>query len=372
VIGNSTNAADVLLANCSFSYGSVSWAILPWAVRFRWKNTTAGAIAAGSPFIPTNLIFAGNAIHGGMTDLSGLDLSALGSGKTILAVSNGGPMEFYARNCKLNAAVTQTNLPTNGQPGSKASFINCDSGATTYTHSYFSYEGTLTAETQLYRAGGASNGVQPIGWNLTTNADAFWVNPLDSFPIAIWNTTLGTNRTVTISGISIATALPNNDDIWPEIEYLGSGSSPLASLAPATKANLLATNAAWATDAGSDWTGGAAAYQTAHAYGAGAGVVIKAGNSTPQQTWFVFSHAGTGTSGGSTTIFNSQSDGAQVTDNSGANQIVWQAHMRFKMTATLSVANWGAQPGLVGDIAATIKVAKPSSTFYIDPVLVLG
>jgi hypothetical protein len=101
----------------------------------------------------------------------------------------------------------------------------------------------------------------------------------------------------------------------------------------------------------------------ANAYGAFTGVVL-AGNASPQQLWFMVSHSGTGTSGASSTIFNGQADGAQVTDNSGANQIVWQAMTRFVMTVNVT-------PQLQGQINVKVKAALPSTTFYVGPMPIL-
>jgi hypothetical protein len=115
-------------------------------------------------------------------------------------------------------------------------------------------------------------------------------------------------------------------------------------------------------DSTSAWGAGAAAYQTSHAYGAFTGVIL-AGNASPQQLWFMSSHSGSGTSGSSTTIFNGQADGAQVTDNSGANQIVWQAMTRWSMAVTMS----SPQPAQAGQINVKVKAALASTTFYVDP-----
>jgi hypothetical protein len=50
-------------------------------------------------------------------------------------------------------------------------------------------------------------------------------------------------------------ASPNNDDIWLDVEYLGSSSFPVGTIVTTTKANLLAANAAVASDS-STWNGG--------------------------------------------------------------------------------------------------------------------
>ena len=60
--------------------------------------------------------------------------------------------------------------------------------------------------------------------------------------------------TATVQGIWGGGAVPNNDDIWCDVEYLGSSGSPLASFVNDGKADILASNAA--QDAGSGTWGG--------------------------------------------------------------------------------------------------------------------
>ena len=183
--------------------------------------------------------------------------------------------------------------------------------------------------------------------------------------MAIQNSTIGSGITATVYGIWKGAAIPNNDNIWIEVEYLGSSSSPLGSFITTTKANNLAAGTTTGVSADtSAWGAGAAAYQTAHAYGAFTGVIL-AGNASPQQLWFMAAHSGTGTSGSDATIFNSKPDGAQVTDNSGANQIVWQAMTRFAMTTA------SFTPEMAGQINCKVKAALATTTFYIDPQPVL-
>ena len=60
---------------------------------------------------------------------------------------------------------------------------------------------------------------------------------------------------MTVCGPVNAGALPKNDDIWLEVEYLGSSATPLGTIVTTTKASLLASNAAVTSDS-STWNGG--------------------------------------------------------------------------------------------------------------------
>jgi hypothetical protein len=138
--------------------------------------------------------------------------------------------------------------------------INCDSGGTNYRNERYRYEGTLTTETIIVRSGGASDGATPVSHKIVTSANSKWPQPFESFPLAIWNDTVGSAVTATVYGIWGGGAVPNNDDIWIEAEYLGSSSSPQGSLVSSGKVNGLASGSAAASDA-SSWGGSTTAFK---------------------------------------------------------------------------------------------------------------
>jgi hypothetical protein len=125
-----------------------------------------------------------------------------------------------------------------------------------YVSSRYTYEGTETTETSITRVGGASDPTgQAQSRKIVTTANAQWLRPFRAEPYAQWNPRTAANVTVTVCGTINAGALPNNDDIWLEVEYLGSSASPLGTIVTTTKANVLAANAAVASDS-STWNGG--------------------------------------------------------------------------------------------------------------------
>jgi hypothetical protein len=255
-----------------------------------WANTASAILGAT---IPTSLITMGAPVT---HTLIGVDLSAAGSGVTLVpATLQGGKVIF--QDCKFGASVTVAATPTS-LGCAETYVVRSDSSATNYRQEKYQYTGTQTAETTIVRTGGASDGTTPISWKIVSTANSKWTFPFEAIPITIWNDVTATNRTVTIYGIWGGGAVPNNDDIWIDVDYLGSSATPLGTIATLTKANNLAANAALTTDA---------------------------------STW-----------GGSTTP--------------------------FKMVLTLS----SPQPGLKGYFNIYVKGAKPSTTFYIDPLAVLS
>jgi hypothetical protein len=177
--------------------------------------------------------------------------------------------------------------------------IRSDNSTAYYRQEKYDYLGTETVETTIVRTGGATDyGTgQAISKKIVTSANTKFYRPFIT-ELAAANSVTGTNRTVTVYGIWGGGAVPNNDDIWIEVGYMGSASSPVRSLVSTAKADVLA---------------------------AGVGVT------SDSSTW-----------GGSTT--------------------------KFKLVATLS----SPQPAKAGLMYVIVKCAAASSTFYIDPLVVLG
>jgi len=256
-IGHVNLTARVDLVNTTLQFGTTG-DILVASGYVTWRNT-ASAIT-GSTFPTTFLEGIGSS--GGMFVMEGVDLSALGSGKTITASNaTGGSMPTYLIDCKINASVTIAATPSNVW-SSRVDAIRCDSGATNYHQRRYWYEGTLQEETTIVRTGGATDGTTPISWKIVTTANSKWVMPFEAFPISIWNSRTSASLTVTVYGIWGGGAVPNNDDIWFVVEYLGSTGAPLASFATTTKSNNLATGTALASDT-STWGGSTTKFKMA-------------------------------------------------------------------------------------------------------------
>lgn len=245
VVGNTSavSACNLKLINSTLSVGNVGSAFALRGTNFVWLNT-ASAIQGAT--IPTSLFKAtasgGNLATFSAVTIEGVDLSAMGSGKTIVAAFAAGTRYSLIR-CKLGASVTIAATPSTTGLG-YVDAIQCDSGATNYFQSRFRYEGTLTQETAIVRSGGASDGTTPLSWKIASTANSKWLTPFESFPIAIWNDTVGSPVTATVE--IVAAGALNNDDVWLEVEYLGDAASPQASFANSTKANNLATGTALA------------------------------------------------------------------------------------------------------------------------------
>lgn len=238
--------------NCTLQFSSTAQNIGINGGVLEWTHT-ASAIA-GATF-PTSLISSSSY---GTVYCFGLDLSALGAGVNLLNADTAA-LETTFEDCKLNASVTKIATLTLAY-ANRAVFIRCGSSGVNYQFEKTDYSGTETTETTIVRTGGASDGTTGVAKKIVTTANSKWYLPFEAIPINIWNDVSGSSRTVTIEGIWGGGAVPNNDDIWIDVGYLGSSGDPQASLATSNKADALAAGSAVSTSAAS-WGGSTTAFK---------------------------------------------------------------------------------------------------------------
>lgn len=234
--------------NTTFSFSHVNQYLNFHVGTVVWKNTPSALLGAS---VPTSLIQSDGTAGTAIIEIDGVDLSAAGAGKSIVGADNFSGKITIA-NCKLGASVTLAGTPT--APANEINFINCDSGAVNYHSEKYSYRGTLTTEETIVLTGGASDGTTPIAWKIVTTANAKFEQPFECPPIALWNDATGSPTTLTIQGIWGGGAVPNNDEIWVDVEYLGASGNPGASFVSDAKATVLTTAAG--QDAGAGTWGG--------------------------------------------------------------------------------------------------------------------
>lgn len=355
ILGSATapRACIVELRNTSLSFGSLTAGITLRGVRLVWKNT-ASALDSGAT-IPTTL-FNGTNPTGNSVYLEGVDLSAAGSGKTLIGAIPASK-QIVLKDCQIDSAVTVAATPTESGYA-ETLVLRSDSSATNYRNEKYQYMGTQTTSTSVIRTGGASDGVTGVAMSIATTADPEWHMPFEAIPVAIWNDTTGSNVTMTIEGVYNAAALPNNDEIWFDLEYQGSASAPLGTIKSGSKATILTTASAHSASTQS-WDSQVTARADSTAYSLGA---IRKVASNPGRIFFCTT---AGTSAGSEPAgYASAVDGGSVTDGTA----VFRAGMRFKMAVTAT----SPQPQAKGYIYAYVRAAKVSTTFYVCPKVALS
>ena len=142
------------------------------------------------------------------------------------------------KDCKLPSSITIASVtPVYGF--TRIDIIRCDSGATNYRTERYTGSGTQTTDIATVRTGGASDGTNSFSWKIATKTIARWTMPFVALPIAIWNSSTG-SVSATVEGMADPrdfSALPNNDEVWFTVQYLGSSSTPQGSYTAGTKAN---------------------------------------------------------------------------------------------------------------------------------------
>lgn len=350
VVGNAGNGR-IEFNNCTCTFGATGQSFEPDGGTVIWRNGTF--ITGGST--PTTLFFNQGQ---GAAIFEGCDLSAI-TGTLVPAGSGTSALQTYQfSDCRLGNGVTFAGTPSD-RAGPFIDFVRCSSDSKTYIQRRYWYVGTLVEEATVVRTGGAADGATGVSWKITTTANVKWVNPFEAFASAIYNSTIGGNVGVTLYGIWNAAALPNNDDIWIDVEYLGSSGYPLGSYATASKSNALASNGALSADSVSAWDSVASARQNGHAYSLGDVIALA---SNPGRIFFCTT-AGT-TAGSEPGGYAGAVDGGSVTDNTA----IFRAGVRFQLAVTLSTP----QPQLTGYLTAIVKAAKATSTFYVDPLIVVS
>jgi hypothetical protein len=252
LLGSTTgsNPTKILWDNCTAQFGATGQTITLRTMDFEWKNTPSAI--AGATF-PTSLFtaFAGSAAY---VVCRGVDFSAFSGQLLANAPATCVPLTF--EDCKFHASMTRYGTATAaGYATAPVTTVRCDSGATNYKATRDEYAGTQTIETSITRVGGATDGTTASSDKIVTNAQATFLTPYRMLPLAIWNEATGADVTITIYGTINSASLPLNDEIWMDVQYLGSSGSPVASFKTTAKSHPLAT-AANVTSDGSSWNGG--------------------------------------------------------------------------------------------------------------------
>jgi hypothetical protein len=126
LVGAAGIRTKVVFDNTTVQWGSAAEPIAFRSCEFVWKNTPSAIQGAT---LPTTL-FGANTPSNANVILEGVDLSALGSGKTLVGAI-GSPQRFYFKDCKFGASVTVATTPA-GPSEAETYVTRSDSGATNY------------------------------------------------------------------------------------------------------------------------------------------------------------------------------------------------------------------------------------------------
>ena len=244
--------STVELINCTFKFGSTSQGIQIGNTDARIRG---GSISGAGSAITT--FIASATINGKSFVVEGFDFSSAATGLNLIAGSSSGQGRHIFRNCKMPASWSGGIFASAPSiPGVRGEMWNCSATDTNYSMWVEDYAGSIKHETTIVRTGGASDGDTAISWKMASTANAEYPQiPLRSPEIFVPNTTTGASKTLTveIAQDGTTTAL-NDDEVWLEVEYLGTSGFSLALFADDAKADVLATATAQANSS-ETWSG---------------------------------------------------------------------------------------------------------------------
>lgn len=244
-LGPTTAGVSVAISmrNTKVKFGNVGDGIAVNNAYIRWTDTPS-AISGSAP---TSSLYglsnnAGDVFH------EGVDVSAVTVDKLIPA-SFTCKKNFIFKDCKLGSG---TLAGSTSQTGLELlDIIRSDSSGTNYRQERHLGNGTYQiVTTSTVRTGGASDGTTSLAW---------YIKGCDPIPIEMKNLRTATNITVTFYGFGVTGTLPTNADIWGDVEYLGSASSPQASYFYGGQADILAAATSHTADSSAWDTGTVAA-----------------------------------------------------------------------------------------------------------------
>ena len=246
---NSSGGLWLEMNNVTFKFKNVIQYIQPAGIQWMWKNTSGPIVG---PVFPNTLLKAPTNGSHHQIIWEGLDLGNFA--KVIFAQqSNGGIGALTVKDCALNSLATFTRPLCTGY---KVRLINSDSGDGRLRTSTITWEGTEDNST-VFRTGtvvGPSEFIQSR--MVVTTANVRWERPFVCQPIVKWNDQINVARTVTVYLEIESAVVPKNDEVWLEVDYLGSSSHPLSTNLTTTKATFLSAATAGLAD-GSTWSNAA-------------------------------------------------------------------------------------------------------------------
>ena len=254
-ISGSVRDQKLVLNNTKIQFANASQSISIGSATIFWVNTPAAL--AGATF-PTVLFRPTTTGIGAIVTCSGVDLSALGSGKSLVTASNNNGAIFNFNNCQLGSNVAAISGAITSPGGTRTYIDACDSSDPSNgpRSEAYTYQGSVTTNTGIYRTGGASDGTA-YSLKMATNATGVsFISPLVNRPIFKVSGTTGSAITATVHIIQAdgSTALKESE-CWAEVEYMGTSGSTLTSFLndnASTVLTLSTTDQATSTET---WTG---------------------------------------------------------------------------------------------------------------------
>jgi hypothetical protein len=253
VANGGTSGKDQILRliNTKLSFANAGHTITPGNVRFEWFNTPTAlqGTVLTTLFVPISSMPC-------QALISGVDLSAMGSGKNLVSASITVASTFRFQNCKFGtpggSAVSLKTGTIAGPGGVEIYADNCDNGDHNYYFKHYKSEGAITQEDVIVRTGGASDGTTPVSHRMVSLSNAQFVLPFSGPWMTAWNDSTS-SITVTVEIVHDNVTALKDDEVWLEVEYPGTANYPESVFISDRKTDIMATGADQTASAAS-WT----------------------------------------------------------------------------------------------------------------------
>jgi len=240
----SVNGTQAEFKDCTFNLAAAGQLISLGVGIIKMENCAfTGVLGSG-----TQAIFTGPSLAGNVT-IEGSDFSNLAAGASLMSRGLAGYM--LIKDCKLpaNMGPVFVSGDSNMFPGFVLDLVRCASDGTNYKNERHTSLGVESIATNIVRTGGAVDGNTPISHrNVMISPTSIPYAVFNCWPLVIWNDIINTDRNVTLYGIANDIRVPNNDELYVVLEYLGSASSPRGSYKRGSKASVLSAPSGLSSD----------------------------------------------------------------------------------------------------------------------------
>lgn len=242
-------SSRAVLVNCSFKFANAANYIqLGQNFEIRGGSALLGTSTPNPLFkLPTDRTSI-------RATIEGVDFSNFAS--TLVLCSGAGipSGRVVFRDCKLPASWSGTLVSAAPPIGQRIEMYNCSASSTNYALWIEEYSGTIRHETTIVKTSGATDGTTALAWKMTSTANSLYpYNPLVSGELVKWNDTTGSSVTATIDIVHDSVTNLKDDEVWIDVQYLGSSSAPNTTLITDAKTDYL-TTAADQTASSATWT----------------------------------------------------------------------------------------------------------------------
>src|SRR3990167_3738834 len=244
IIGNNSTGITRLV-NCGLQFSATSQSMQNNGGKL---ELSGGSVLADAAITTFTTLGAGAHLYA-----NGFDFSNCAAAMNICANTSLN-VNVKLRNCKMPASWSGS--VNSSTPGSSSTFelFNSDSADTNYRLQKKTEFGEVTHETTIVGGAGATDGTTAISWKMVSNADAEWNHQtLDSPEIVRWNETTGSAITATIEIVHDSVTNITDQQIWMEVQYLGTSGTPLSLFVDDAAADYI-TAAADQADSTASWT----------------------------------------------------------------------------------------------------------------------